>query len=296
VTPTVAVLGPGAVGGAIAVRLALSGERLVCVARPETAAAIAEHGLTLRAGGRDATAWPEAVELLDEPVDLLLVAVKAPSLERALGRVSRESVADGVVVSLLNGLEHLELLRDRLGAPTAAGSVSHFQAYRDGPARIVQLTGTLVVTAASEEMTSDVLSAALEPLGAAGVVVRLGESERAVLWEKAARLGPLAAVTALTQQPVGEIRSDPEWRAMLLAAVGESCAAASAEGVPLSPAEEWAIVETMPAGLTTSTARDVAAGCPSELDAIVGSIVRAGQRHRVATPVLDSLLRQLGSA
>ena len=37
---TVAVLGPGAVGASLAVRLALAGERVVCVARPETAAAI----------------------------------------------------------------------------------------------------------------------------------------------------------------------------------------------------------------------------------------------------------------
>ena len=44
---TVAVLGPGAVGGALGVRMALAGERVVCVARPEAAAAITSDGLTL---------------------------------------------------------------------------------------------------------------------------------------------------------------------------------------------------------------------------------------------------------
>jgi 2-dehydropantoate 2-reductase len=128
------------------------------------------------------------------------------------------------------------------------------------------------------------------------VDVHIGTSERAVLWNKAARLGPLSAVTALSQKLVGELRADPEWRATLGAAIEESCAVASADGVPISPADQWAVVDWMPADLTTSTARDVAAGTPSELDAIAGSITRAGRRHGVPTPVLDSLLAQLEGA
>ena len=295
-TATVAVLGPGAVGGALAVHLSLAGQRVVCVARRETAEPIIEHGLTLEIGEQKATAWPEVVELLGDPVDLLLVAVKAPALDKALGRVSREAVADGVVVSLLNGLEHVGTIRARLDAKTAAGSVSRFQAYRDGPAHVVQLTETFVVTAASEDIGSEALSAALEPLTAAGVDVRIGSSERAVLWEKAARLGPLAAVTAASQKPVGELCTDPEWRATLAAAIEESCAVASADGVTISPDDQWVIVDAMPDDLTTSTARDIAAGTPSELDAIAGAIVRVARRHGLATPTLDSLLTQLEGA
>jgi 2-dehydropantoate 2-reductase len=295
-TATVAVLGPGAVGGALAVHLSLAGQHVVCVARRETAEPIIANGLTLELGEQKATAWPEVVELLGEPVDLLLVTVKAPALDKALARVSREAVADGVVVSLLNGLEHVGAIRDRLGPKTAAGSVSRFQAFRDGPAHVVQLTETLVVTAASEDMASDALSAALAPLAAAGVDVHVGTSERAVLWDKAARLGPLSAATALSQKPVGELRADPEWRATLVAAIEESCAVASADGVSISPVDQWAVVDAMPADLTTSTARDVAAGTPSELDAIAGAITRAGRRHGVPTPVLDSLLAQLEGA
>jgi 2-dehydropantoate 2-reductase len=292
---TVAVLGPGAVGGALAVHLSRAGQRVVCVARRETAEPIVAQGLTLELGEQEVTAWPEVVELLGDPVDLLVVAVKAPSLDRALGRIAREAVADGVVVSLLNGLEHVGTIRERLGARTAAGSVSRFQAYRDGPAHILQLTETFVVTAASDDMASDALAVALAPLAEAGVDLRVGTSERAVLWEKAARLGPLAAVTALTQRSVGELRADPEWRATLASAIEESCAVATADGVPISPADQWAILDAMSEDLTTSAARDVAAGTPSELDAITGAIVRAGIRHGVPTPVLESLLAQLGT-
>ncbi len=63
---TVAVLGPGAVGGALATRMADAGERVVCVARPETAAAIAADGLTLVTDAGELHADVDAVERLDE--------------------------------------------------------------------------------------------------------------------------------------------------------------------------------------------------------------------------------------
>jgi 2-dehydropantoate 2-reductase len=128
-----------------------------------------------------------------------------------------------------------------------------------------------------------------EILRAAGFEVRHGTSELEVLWEKAARLAVLAAATAISQRPVGELRADPDWRPRLEAAVEEACAAAAADGVPLAPARQWAIIDAMPARLTTSTARDVAAGRPSELDAITGAVVRAARRAGVAAPELEQL-------
>jgi 2-dehydropantoate 2-reductase len=110
------------------------------------------------------------------------------------------------------------------------------------------------------------------------------------LWEKVVRLAPLAAATALTQRPVGDLRDDPEWRRRLEDGIAEACAVAAAEGVDVDPAAQWKIVESLPAELTTSTARDLAAGRPSELDAITGAVVRAGLSVGVPTPILDRLL------
>jgi len=75
-------------------------------------------------------------------------------------------------------------------------------------------------------------------------------------------------------------------------ALGEACAVAAGDGVRLDAAAQWAIIEAMPADLTTSAARDAASGRPTELDAITGSVVRAGARHGVPTPALASLLEE----
>jgi 2-dehydropantoate 2-reductase len=288
VTPagTVGVLGPGAVGAALAVPLAEAGLDVVCIARPATAAAIASQGLSLRHGSDVRTVRPRVVEELNEPVELLLVTVKATGLDEALGRIKSGAA---VVLPLLNGLEHVDMIRRRLDRRVLAGSIGRLEAYRDGPAEVVQTTAAPLITVFPED-------GAAELLRAAGLEVRPGESESAVLWEKTVRLAPLAAATAITQQTLGELRSDDGWRSTLEAAIAEAVAIAAADGVSLNETAQWEILDTMPATVTTSTARDAAAGRPTELDAILGGVMRAARRLGVASPTLDRLLAEAEDA
>ena len=116
--------------------------------------------------------------------------------------------------------------------------------------------------------------------------MRPGGSETDVLWDKLSRLAPLAALTALTQRSVGELRDDPR----LASGLAESCAVALADEARVTVAAQWAIIDSMAPDLTTSAARDVAAGRLSELDAITGAVVRAGRRLGVPTPTLEELI------
>ena len=292
VNRTVVVLGPGAVGGSLAVRLSLAAVPIVCVARPETVGIIALSGIAVESPDGAATIRPEVAEELVRPVGLLLVTVKAPALEEALERVSPDAVAEGVVLPLLNGLEHMELLRKRFPGRVAAGSISHFQAYRAGRVQIIEATRSPVITLASEELPRGELDRVADLLRLGRMEVRVGESERRVLWSKAARLSALAAATAASGRSVGELRDDPAWRERLLAALDESVAVALADGVALSAPAQWGMIAAMPPDLTTSTARDAAAGRRTELDAITGSVVRAGARLDVPTPTLTALLEE----
>jgi 2-dehydropantoate 2-reductase len=288
VTPaaTVAVLGPGAVGAALAVPLAEAGLDVVCIARPATAAAITSQGLSLRRGSEVTTVRPRAVEELNEHIDLLLVTVKATGLDDALGRIKSSAA---VVLPLLNGLEHVDTIRRRLDGRVLAGSIGKLEVYRAGPTETVQTTPAPLITVFPENGAADLLRDA-------GLEVRAGASEQAVLWEKTVRLAPLAAATAITQRTLGELRSDRDWRSTLEAAVAEACAVAAADGVTLNEAAQWEILDTMPASVTTSTARDAAAGRPTELDAILGAVVRAAKRLGLAAPTLERLLAEAEDA
>jgi 2-dehydropantoate 2-reductase len=279
---TVAVLGPGAVGGVLTVGFMQAGVDVVCVARPATAEVIRSEGLSLRQGENGHVVRPEVTTQLREPVELLLVTVKAPALEDALARIEAEP---RFAVPLLNGIEHMETLRERLpGTNVVGASIGRIEAWLERPGVVVQPTPSVVMTVAA--------GAPAELLRRSSVEVRMNGSADEVLWEKLARQAATAAITSVTQRPVGELRSDPQWGPRFREAIAEACAVAAANGVALSADAEWEIIEAMPPLLTSSTARDIAAGIPSELDAITGAAVRAGRRLGVETPVLAQMFEE----
>ncbi|MBA2741980.1 MAG: ketopantoate reductase family protein [Actinobacteria bacterium] len=287
---TVAILGPGAVGGALAVHLAAAGVDTVCIPRKDMAGILALSGLSLEVdGGEPLGARVEVREELTQPVRVLLVTVKAYQLEEALEQVDPAAVADGVVIPLLNGLEHVDTVRERLGPRVAAGTISRFEAHRVGRVQIIQKSQSALVSIASSDLPLDELESVARLLDRGAFEVLIGESEKHVLWDKAARLAVLAAATSYSHRTLGELLDDRAWRSVLEDALDEACAIAVADGVMLLPSTQWAIIRELDDDLTTSTARDVEAGRPSELDAITGSVVRAGERLGVPCPALAEL-------
>lgn len=293
-TNSIAVLGPGAVGGALATRLSMAGYHVVTVGPPETVGLIALAGIVVESREGTLTSRPEVRERLATPVKLLIVSVKAPSLDEALERVEPEAVETGVALALLNGLEHMEAMHERFGDRAAAGSVSHYQAYRPGRVQVVEASAPPLVTMASDTLLRTEVEAVADLLRSAKMEVRVGQSEKRVLWHKVARIAPLAAATSATGRTIGELRGDHDWRDRLQQAIVEACLVAEADGVSLRSAEQVKIIDEIADETTTSAARDVAAGRRSELDAIVGSVLRAGERLGVETPTLRELATAAG--
>jgi 2-dehydropantoate 2-reductase len=102
----------------------------------------------------------------------------------------------------------------------------------------------------------------------------------------------LAAATSLSHSSVGQLLADRTWRSRIDGSLAEACEIAAADGATIVPSSQWAIICAMDYDLTTSTARDVAEGQPSELDAISGSVVRAGERLGVPCPTLSELVAE----
>jgi 2-dehydropantoate 2-reductase len=284
----IAVVGPGGVGGFIAAALARAAERVLVVAREATAARIARDGIEVRSTRLgEFTARPEAAAAMTDPADVLIVATKATTLVAALDRIEAQPA---LVVPLLNGLEHMQLLRQRFGSGRVAAGVIRIDSDRAEPARIVQTSEYLRVDLASDDPA---LRPALEELAAAleraEVPATVGASEAQILWSKLVRLVALACTTSAADRPIGFIRSDPEWRRTLEGCVNESAAVARAEGAELVTAATLAELEEAHPGLGSSMQRDIAAGREPELDAIAGAVLRAGKRHGIECPTIARL-------
>jgi 2-dehydropantoate 2-reductase len=284
----VAVVGPGGVGGFIAAALARGSERVLVVAREATAARIARDGIEVRSVRLgDFTAHPEAAAAMTDPADVLIVATKATTLASALDRIKAQPA---LVVPLLNGLEHMQLMRQRFGFGRVAAGAIRIESDRVEPGRIVQTSPFLRVDLASDDPA---LRPALERVAAAleraQVPATVGASEAQILWSKLVRLVALACTTSAADQPIGFVRSDPEWRRALEGCLNEAAAVARAEGADLVAATTLAELEEAHPELGSSMQRDIAAGREPELDAIAGAVLRAGTRHGIECPTIARL-------
>jgi 2-dehydropantoate 2-reductase len=289
----VAVLGPGGVGGLLAGALHRAGTAVVIVAREQTAATISATGLHLKSVSLgEWVAHPPVVQRLEQPVDVLIVATKASGLQPALERIAAEPT---LVLPLLNGLDHLQVLRERFAAGSVLAGSIRVEADRPAAGVIVHTSPFLLVQMASAEPAArggmEELARALTD---AGVSARVLDSEAQVMWSKLVRLNALACTTSAYDKLLGEIRSTPALRADLEGAIEEACAVGRAEGAAdVDAATAIAELDRAHETLGSSMQRDIAAGRPPELDAIPGSVLRAAARHGLRCPTIERLVAMI---
>jgi 2-dehydropantoate 2-reductase len=289
-----AILGPGGVGGFLAAALARDGQAVTVIARESTVATIAERGVRLRSVRLgDFVAYPDAAAELDHPAATLLVATKAVGLRQALERVVAEPA---LVVPLLNGLDHMALLRERFGSERVAAGSIRIEADRPAPAEIVQTSRFLRIDLAADHPAPRArLEGLVGQLEHAGVPARIVAGEAQALWSKLVRLNALACTTTVSGRQLGFIRSDPEWRAKLEDCIAEGAAVAAADGAEVDPLVTIAELEDAHAELGSSMQRDLAAGREPELEAIPGSVLRAAARHGLSCPTVAALASEIAS-
>ena len=280
----VAVLGPGGVGGFLAGALARAGEDVVVVAREPTAEHIARHGIRVDSARLGSfTARPRATAHLDEPVDVLIVATKAPALDDALLRVREQP---RLVVPLLNGLDHMDRLRPVFPG-TVAGSI-RIAAERVAPGHVHHTSAFARI-----ELAGEGVKPLVHLLRAAEIPASELPSEAQVLWGKLVRLNALALSTSAADAPIGAVHTHPRRRLLLEGAVDEGAAAANVEGAQVDPHETLEELAELAPEQTSSLHRDLAAGAEHELDAIGGAVQRAARRHGIATPSIDALVSEI---
>ncbi len=264
-----AVLGAGGVGGLLAAALQRGGDDVQLVLRPSSLAKYPGQLDVDSAVLGAFTADVPAAAGLDGPVDVLWVTVKATGLEAALELVPPTAVGGALVVPLLNGVEHMALLR-RHYARVAAAAI-RVESERTSAGRIVQRTPYIRVDLAAPPGGEPAVEAVAEVLNGAGLQAVVAADEATLLWSKLAFLGPVALATSAFGAPIGDVRDRPEF----LGAQAEFVAAARANGATIDGAALQVGVLSAPHGMRSSMQKDVEQGREPELDAITGPVLRS---------------------
>ncbi|WP_329248760.1 2-dehydropantoate 2-reductase [Streptomyces sp. NBC_01478] len=303
---TVAILGPGGVGGLLAALLSRAGHRVICLAGAETADTLRTNGIRVRSEGfGDFTAAVEADTELREPVDACLITVKATALDAALTRVPARTLADGLLVPFLNGVEHPAHLRARHDPARVAPAIIRVESTRVAPGVVEHGSPFAEIDLTGDTVPRERLDALAAALNAAGPRTRVLPDETAALWAKMTFLAPLALLTTLPHSrlrssggtpialPLGDVRT--RHREELTALLAETAAVSRAYGGPSDAAGALARYDTFPPATKSSMQRDAEAGRPLELDAIGGALLRAAELQGIPVPVTASLVRELAA-
>jgi 2-dehydropantoate 2-reductase len=278
-----AILGAGAIGGLVGTALGSLGEDVTVIVRPDKLSTYPKM-LTLERPSGTVTAPAHAVTDLGDAVDVLWIATRTFQLQAALDHVRAVPTH---IVPLLNGVDHIAVLRSRYGHDRVIPATIAVEAERLAPGRFVQRSPVQLNVASSAE---PFLGGVISRLCDLAFTCEFVENEKTLLWRKLTFLAPFALVTSASGKNKGEVFADSGWKDKLEAAVAEACAVAKADGAEIDAARLQSFFQGLPSGMRSSMAKDVAAGRQLELDAIAGPIVRGGERYGIPVPMTTELM------
>jgi len=280
-----AILGAGGVGGLVGACLAHAGASVTLIVRREALERYPKQIRLESAFGNFTVEVAVAAEV--PPVDALWITVKATQLEPALAALKNPD-AVRAIVPLLNGIDHVALLRARYGSGRVIPATIAGEMERVSAGHFVHRSPFARLNVASAGR--DLLGGTLDELQKIGFVCRFIDDEPTLMWGKLVFLAPFALSTTAADKTVGAIFSDPQWRALGEACVREACAVAIAEGARLDAEGVLSAALAMPGNMRSSMQKDVERHNPPELDAIAGPILRGAQKHWIEVPATKKLV------
>ncbi|MDB4883440.1 MAG: 2-dehydropantoate 2-reductase [Gemmatimonadetes bacterium] len=285
---SIAIIGPGAIGGILAAWLGQDPDNAVTVC-----ARTAFDHLEVETPTGTITSSPRVVTDPSEatPMDWVLIATKAYDAAGAAGWLPSLSRADTRVVVLQNGVEHVERFSPYVAAEHLVPAVIDCPAERSAPGRMRQRGASWIIVPDSAN------GRAFVPLFAkTNFDVQTGDfTTRA--WAKLCINAP-GAISAILMKPTGVIQIDPI-ADLTRGIVRECLAVGRAEGAALDDGVVEAVVEgarKAPADSVNSLLADRMAGRPMEIDARNGAIVRFGRKHGIPTPLNEMAVALLTAA
>ena len=226
-------------------------------------------------------------------VQFALVLVKAWQTERAASQLAQCLAADGLALSLQNGLGNRETLVRFLGEQRVGVGVTTLGATLLEPGR-ASLRGDGMLSIEAHPRLGPLQNI----LNGAGFRTDILPDVNALIWGKLVVNTAINPLTALLGVPNGVLLERPNARALLGEVARETAAVAQALGVALPFADVVAAAEAVAlrtAANHSSMLQDVRRGAHTEIDSICGAVVLAGERVGVPTPLNRVMWRMVGA-
>lgn len=277
------VLGAGAVGGYFGGRLLESGCDITFLVREARAARLAETGLVINSPAGDIRFLNPPVLCtsdIDKTFDTILVSCKAYQLENAMADFAPAIGPRTLIVPLLNGIRHLDVLDERFGPSHVAGGSCFISARLNEAGGIDHISEAhrVVFGPRSNDQVAQTRDIA-KVMQAARFDVRHSGNIVLEMWEKWAFLASFAGVTCLTRAAIGDIIASGGLG--LIEEMADECyqIATDAGSPPREENWEWMLghLTDPESRMTASMLADLERGGPTEVEHIIGDMLARRQ-------------------
>lgn len=289
----IAMMGAGGVGGYYGGLLSLAGHDVTFIARGAHLKALGEKGLVVHSVLGDfslsqvrATSKPDEVGL----VDLVIIATKTYHTDEAAQAIKPMIGPNTSVISFQNGVDAVERIGAVIGKEHMLGGATWLSASVEAPGIIGQYSQfRRIVLGEMDGRITPRAEAAAEAFRTTPATVELVHNIEQVLWTKFVFISAISALGSLTRVSLGAFRQVPEARALLVEAISEVSAVARAKGVSLErdiTEKTLAFIDSAAPDIKPSMQRDIEAGRVSELESMIGVVVKLGSEQSVPTPFM----------
>jgi 2-dehydropantoate 2-reductase len=225
--------------------------------------------------------------------DAILLSVKAFSLESAVSDMAAAVGPETVILPVLNGMRHVDILANRFGKRSVAGCACKVSASIDDRGRIEQHNPIQEIAYGEMDgMVSQRIQRLDEFMRDAGFDARLSSAIQREMWEKWILLAGLGGINCLMRGTIGEVTQAPHGADFVARLLQEIVAVVEAVGVAPSPEFMVAAKTALTAPgstLTSSMYRDLLRGAPIEADQIIGDLVERACAAGIETPLLGAI-------
>lgn len=289
------ILGAGAIGGYLGGRLTEAGIDVTLLVRPARQAQLAKAGLQITSvyGDLNLPVKTLTADDLQDTFDVVIMTAKAYDLDAAITAVSPAVGPDTMVLPVLNGIGHMEILNAAFGPERVLGGTVQISAARNSDGSISHKNDWRWLRFGEQGGgLSDRVLALRDTLAPANGLEPVAlENAMQEMWEKFVHLATAAGMTCLMRANAGQIVRSEEGAALFQTFLEATAEVASRSGYPPSEtfmANYRALFADPDSKYATSMLRDVEAGNPTEGEHILGLLLRTAREHGIDEPILTA--------
>jgi 2-dehydropantoate 2-reductase len=310
----IAIIGAGAIGGYVGVKLALAGEDVTCIVRGASLQAIRRRGLKLITDdGAELTA--SNVKATNDYAeagmqDIVVLAVKAHQVEAVADDLPQLLGPDSVIVTMQNGIpfwyfqgyggklagtaiksvDPSGLLARKIPARQIIGCVVYPASELVAPGVIQHIEGDRFPVGELDGSISERVTRISRCFTNAGFKAPVLDNIRAEIWLKLWGNLTFNPISSLAHATLVDICQYPLTRELAANMMREAQAIACKLGIEFRVSLEKRIAGAERVGKhKTSMLQDVEAGRDPEIDALVGSVVELGRLTDTPTPHIETV-------